>query len=106
MPGLQSRAFLHKPVRPEKARASLRSEGSENVYELAYEAIPRRLAIRFEKAFPYRIRSWEETTPGGFDGSPPLTTKATATKSLMLDYWNKHGNDDAHFRKELGLTMW
>jgi hypothetical protein len=33
-------------------------------------------------------------------------TKATATKSLMLDYWNRHDNADAHFRKELGLTMW
>jgi hypothetical protein len=106
VPGLQYARLLHKPVRPEKARASVRPEGAENVYELTYEAIPRRLVIRFEKAFPYRIRSWEETTPGGFDGSPPLTTKATATGSLMLDYWNKHGNADAHYRKELGLTMW
>jgi hypothetical protein len=106
VPGLQYTRLLHKPVRPERARASLRSEGAESVYELAYEGISRRLAIRFERAFPYRIRSWEETTPGGFDGSRPLTTKATATKSLMLDYWNRHGNADAHFRGELGLTMW
>ena len=106
VPGLQYARLLHKPVRPEKARASVRAEGAENVFELTYEAIPRRLAIRFEKAFPFRIRSWEETTPGDFDGSPSLTTKATATKSLMLDYWKKHGNADAHFRKELGITAW
>lgn len=106
VPGLQSARLLHKPVRPEKARASVRSEGAESVYSVAYDAIPRTLTIRFDGAFPYRVRSWEETTPGGFDGSPPLTTKATATKSLMLDYWNRHGNADAHFRKELGLTMW
>ncbi|MEO8349250.1 MAG: hypothetical protein ABI610_10090 [Acidobacteriota bacterium] len=106
VPGLQYARLWHKPVRPEKARASLRTEGNESVYVLEYQGIPRRLVIRFEKAFPWRIRSWEETGPGGFDGSPPLTTKATATRSLMLDYWNRHGNADAHFRKKLGLTMW
>ncbi|HZI66311.1 MAG TPA: hypothetical protein VFF17_07070 [Thermoanaerobaculia bacterium] len=106
VPGLQYARLGHKPVRPEKARASVRTEGNETVYSLEYEAVPRKLAIRFESAFPHRIRSWEETGPGGFDGSPTLTTKATATKSLMLDYWNKHGNADAHYRKELGVTAW
>lgn len=106
VPGLQYARLLHKPVRPEKARASIRSEGDESVYALAYDEIPRTLTIRFEKSFPWRIRSWEETTPGGFQGSPLRTTKATATGSLMLDYWNKHGNADARFRKELGITAW
>ncbi len=106
VPGLQYARLWHKDVRPEKAEATLRSEGREKVYTLDYSAIPRKLAIRFEAAFPYRIVSWEETQPGGFDGSPLLTTKAVATKSLMLDYWKRHGNADAHFRKELGLTMW
>ena len=106
VPGLQFARLWHKPVRPEKARASVRTDGNETVYSLVYDGIPRTLTIRFERAFPYRIRSWEETTPGGFEGSPTLTTKATATGSLMLDYWNRHGNADAHFRKELGITMW
>ena len=99
-------SWVKPPVRPEKARASVRAEGNETVYSLEYEAVPRKLAIRFESAFPHRIRSWEETGPGGFAGSPTLTTKATATKSLMLDYWNKHGNADAHYRRELGVTAW
>jgi hypothetical protein len=106
VPGLQYARLWHKDVRPEKADATLRSDGRENVYTLDYSAIPRKLAIRFEAAFPYRIVSWEETQPGGFDGSPLLTTKAVATRSLMLDYWKRHDNADAHFRKELGLTMW
>lgn len=106
VPGLHYARLWHKPVRPEKARATLRSEGAESVYALEYDGIPRRLVIRFENAFPWRIRSWEETGPGAFEGSPPLTTKATATNSLMLDYWNRHGNADARFRKELGLTIW
>jgi len=106
VPGLQYARLWHKEVRPEKAEATLRSDGRENVYSLDYSAISRRLAIRFQKDFPYRIVGWTETQPGAFDGSPLLTTKAVATASLQLDYWKRHNNADAHFRKELGLTMW
>jgi hypothetical protein len=106
VPGLQYTRLWHKDVRPEKAEATLRPERNENVYTLDYAAIPRKLVIRFEREFPYKIVSWEETQPGAFDGSPLLTTKAVATGSLYLDYWRRHGNADAHFRKELGLTMW
>ena len=106
VPGLQYARLWHKEVRPEKAEATLHSDGRENVYSLDYSAIPRKLTIRFEAAFPYRIVSWEETQPGAFDGSPLLTTKAVATRSLMLDYWKRHGNADTHFRKELGVTEW
>ena len=106
VPGLQYARLWHKDVRPEKAEATLRSDGRENVYSLDYSAIPRKLSIRYEAAFPHKIVSWEETQPGAFDGSPLLTTKAVATRSLMLDYWKRHGNADAHYRKELGLTMW
>ncbi|HLN92896.1 MAG TPA: hypothetical protein VK389_03475 [Thermoanaerobaculia bacterium] len=106
VPGLQYARLWHKEVRPERARATLGAEGDRNVYTLDYAAIPRKLVIRFEKAFPYKIVSWEETQPGAFDGSPLLTTKAVATGSLQLDYWRRHGNADAHYRKELGLTMW
>jgi hypothetical protein len=106
VPGLQYARLWHKEVRPEKARASLRSDGGENAYTLEYAAVPRTLAIRFERQFPFKITAWQETQPGAFDGSPLLTTKAVATGSLLLDYWRRHGTADAHYRKELGLTMW
>ena len=106
VPGLQYARLWHKEVRPEKAEATLRSDGREKVYSLDYSEIPRKLAIRFEAAFPWKIVSWEETQPGAFDGSPLLTTKAVATRTLLLDYWKRHDNADAHFRKELGLTTW
>ncbi len=106
VPGLQYTRLWHKAVRPEKADATLRSKGAESEYTIAYRNVPRKLVIRFENAFPYKIVSWEETQPGAFDGSPLLTTKAVATASLYLDYWTRHGNADAHYRKELGLTMW
>lgn len=106
VPGLQYARLWHKEVRPEKARATVETSGRESVYTLVYSAIPRKLVIRFEREFPWKIVSWEETQPGAFDGSPLLTTKAVATNSLMLDYWKRHGTADAHYRKELGLTMW
>jgi hypothetical protein len=106
VPGLQYARLWHKEVRPEKAEATLRSDGGEKIYSLDYSEIPRKLVIRFEAAFPWKIVSWEETQPGAFDGSPLLTTKAVATRTLLLDYWKRHGNADAHFRKELGLTTW
>jgi hypothetical protein len=106
VPGLQYARLWHKEVRPEKARATVETSGRESVYTLVYSAIPRKLVIRFEREFPWKIVSWEETQPGAFDGSPLLTTKAVATNSLMLDYWKRHGNADAHYRKELGLTGW
>jgi hypothetical protein len=106
VPGLQYARLWHREVRPETARATLRTYGDESVYALEYSAIQRKLSIRFERKFPYKIVSWEETQPGAFDGTPLLTTKAVATGSLMLDYWRRHGNADAHYRKELGLTMW
>jgi hypothetical protein len=106
VPALQYARLWHKEVRPEKATASLRAEGKDSVYSLDYAAIPRKLVIRFENAFPYKITGWEETQPGGFEGSSLLTTKAVATGSLLLDYWRRHSNVDAHFRNQLGLTMW
>lgn len=106
VPALQYARLWHKDVRPEKARASLQSEKTNSAYTLEYAGIPRKLVIRFENAFPYKIVGWEETTPGGFDSRSLLTTKAIATGSLLLDYWRRHGNADAHFRNQLGLTMW
>ena len=106
VPGLQYARLWHKAVRAETAQASLRSDGRESVYQIDYTAIPRRLAIRFDGEFPYKIVGWEETQPGAFDGSPLLTTKAVAKATLLLDYWTRHKNADAHFRKDLGLTTW
>jgi hypothetical protein len=104
VPGLQFVRLWHKGAKPMKASAKLTQEGNTKLYSLDYPDIKRQLKIRFQNNFPYEIVSWEETQPGGFDGSSPLTTKATKTKTILLDYWNRHGNEDAHYRKELGLT--
>jgi hypothetical protein len=104
VPGLQFVRMWHKDAKPVKASAKLTEDGNLRVYSVDYPSIKRQLIIRFNKNFPYEIESWDETQPGGFGDSAPLTTKAVKTNRILLDYWNRHGNEDAHYRKELGLT--
>jgi hypothetical protein len=106
LPGLQALRFMHQPIKPQKATASLNSSGKNNVYTIDYPDLKRRVVIEFEKQFPFAITQWEETAPGGFSlDSPPLTTKAVKTNTLMLDYWDHHGEKDSFYRQKLGLTQ-
>lgn len=80
-------------------------------YSVRYDAsagVGRSLDIWFEAAFPHRIVAWEETGPALFNpagGAPEvLTTRAVLTNSVLLDYWARHGADDAAYRRLLGLS--
>src|SRR5262249_17887950 len=106
LPGLQYIRLLHQEVKPEKATITTKDEGKLRIYTIDYKEKQRKLTIRFEKDFPYRVEGWEETAPGGFGPDAPiLTTKATRTNTLLLDYWDKHGEEDAVYRTKLGLTQ-
>lgn len=112
VPGLQYVRLWHVDAKPERAVAKLESLADTalsskplSVYTIQYKGISRVLTIKFEKDFPYEIVAWDETQPGGFGESKLLTTRAVRTKTIMLDYWNKHGVDDDVYRKELGLTQ-
>jgi hypothetical protein len=104
VPGSQYIRLWHQQLTAQKAVATLEEEGNLRTYSIEYANIKRKVQIQFEKAFPYAITAWEETQPGGFGDSGLLTTRAVRTKSLLLDYWTKHNNKDAHYRNELGLT--
>lgn len=105
VPALQFVRLWHSGVQPQQATATLTDSGKFFSYTLDYPQLKRKVMIQFEKEFPYAIVKWEETQPGGFGDSPLLTTRAVKTNSLQLDYWNKHGVDDAIYRKQLGLTQ-
>ncbi len=101
IPGLQYARLRHRPSRVEQARAELTAEegGALLHYRIDYPDLPRRLAIRFEAAFPHAIVSWEERDgPAAGD-----VTRATRTHSIMTDYWNKHSAADGAWRQQLGL---
>jgi len=94
----------HIDIKNEKATASIKEKGKEMHFHLFYKTIDRKLSIIFEKAFPHRIISWEETYKSGFGSSPKtMTTKGTRKKSILLDYWSKNRNEDVVYRRELGL---
>ena len=97
IPGLQFVRLGHVDLKVEPATAEKKSEGNTEIYTLQYKNLKRALTIRYDKAFPHIIQSWEEK-------SQSLTTRAVRTKTIMLDYWNKNGVADAPFRKQLGLT--
>lgn len=104
LPGTQYIRLWHQPLKPENAKAWITNEGDLRTYTIDYFDIRRKVKIQFEKSFPYEIVAWEETQPGAFGDSALLTTRAVRTNSMLLDYWNKHSNEDAHFRQELGIT--
>ncbi len=104
VPALQFVQLGHSDLKPEKAMASRKNEGKIFIYVVDYKTINRSLTIRFESSFPHAILSWEEKGAGGFGpNAPVLTTRGVKTHSLMLDYWNKHRNQDAPLREKLGL---
>lgn len=106
IPSLQFSRLRHTPLKVEKAVANRTVKKDRNVYTVEYKALPRRLEIQFETAFPYTIVEWSETYPGGFDQKAKmLTTRGVRTNSILLDYWNKHGVEDSGYRKQLGLTF-
>ncbi len=110
IPGTMSSRLRHIDLAAEDARASLAelgadSSGQELVrYTIEYPGSQRTLAIEFEKRFPFRIISWSETYRDGFGPrAQMLTTRATRTHELMIDYWTRNSTADDSLRRSLGL---
>ena len=101
LPGTEYLRLAHKPTESVKANLDLRDENGIKVYVIDMPSLQRKLIIRFEKTFPYKILGWEDSYPG-FDGVV-LTTTAIKNKELLLDYWRTHNNSDRVLREQLGL---
>lgn len=115
IPGLLQQRLLHNNVQAEEAITSLSkiSEipswlGAEKQlmsYSIQYKNQQRTLTIYFSENSPYAITGWEESYPDGFGKDKKvLTTRAVKNKTLIIDYWNHHNNNDAALRDSLGLN--
>jgi hypothetical protein len=97
----------HTDFKPEEATATLETDSDNQdlmTYNIQYKSLDRTLKIVFQKEFPFQIEAWEESNMSGWgSNAKKLTTKAVHKKSIMLDYWNKHNNEDLVLRKELEL---
>ncbi|HAE14517.1 MAG: hypothetical protein R2767_01765 [Chitinophagales bacterium] len=101
VPGTTFLRFSHKPVRPYTAKISVSKADGVRVLKIEYPELSRDMEISFEDVFPYKILGWEEDYLG-FNGEK-LHTEAKLDKTIMIDYWNKHNNDERSLRKDLGL---
>lgn len=101
IPGLLSQRLMHIDFKVLKANTSLQKQNDQvMMYQVKYNNPERVLRIFFESDFPFKITGWEDSH---ISAGKTLTTKATANKSLTLDYWNKNNLADSVYRKQLGL---
>jgi len=110
LPGAEFLRLKHKNIAVQKAQASLEtfedttlSSNALQRYTIAYEDIPRKLAITFEQDFPHAILSWTEEAPKGFGQEGTLTTTAVLTHSLKEPYWSLNSVKDSIYTRKLGL---
>lgn len=107
VPGTMFQRLRHTDLEPHTAIAELEADTEDPtlvVYSLEYPDSDRTLAIRFKKAFPHEIESWEESYKSGFGAdAQTLTTRAVAQKRKILDYWRRNSVADSALRAELGL---
>lgn len=101
LPGTIFLRLAHKPLEPVTTNLGLQEINGVMVYTIDMPSLKRKLNIHYEKAFPYKIMSWEDTFPG-IDGKI-LTTTAVKIKDTMLDYWRTHTNADRILRDDLGI---
>ena len=103
--------FKHQNLEPAPVEATLEAVAATSLeknpllrYELRYPQKRRTVVIFFERDFPHRIQGWEESEPQPGDATGVLTTRANRTHTVLVDYWNKHGNHDRRWLKKLGLS--
>lgn len=101
IPGLFYTRMMHKNLQPMDAIASLKLDSTVATYEIRYKSPQRTLAIDFETAFPYRILGWRETVIES--NGQELTSVATVSKEMKVDYWRRNKNEDSYLRDSLNL---
>jgi len=113
IPGATFTRMRHRPLAPLRTFAKLETDGGKSIegnplvrYEMQFPDVNRTLKIYFERDFPYRIQSWEDTnhfSNGTDSGEKFLITSATRTHTMLIDYWNYNHNKDRKILKKLGL---
>ncbi len=114
VPSMQFLRLNHKEAKAYTATAKIEAgvtrkflKAPVSTYTLSFKDLSRTLTLYYEPTFPYRIMAFEEVATAIFNpkgGEPEvLTTRGILADSIMLDYWAKHSNADAGYRKSLGL---
>jgi hypothetical protein len=100
IPALFYTRLRHFDLQPLTAVCSKAETDSTVRYTITYADTKRTLALEFEKNFPYKILSWEETFS---ERNQLMTTSGRLEKTILLDYWTKNKNEFQYLRDSLGL---
>jgi hypothetical protein len=92
---------VHIDVATESAIVTKKEEGLLLEYKIAVPSQKRSLTIRYEKAFPHKIYSWQEDF---VEWGKAVQTIAILDKTIVTDYWTKNKNEFIHLRDSLGLS--
>lgn len=107
IPGAMVSRLTLRELSVETAEASLTQNPDDPElmnYKLVYPDLGRSMLVTFNKAFPYKIVSWQESYKSGFgENAKELTTKASIQKTIITDYWNKNRPPDRVLREQLGI---
>jgi hypothetical protein len=102
IPSMEYLRLRHKKIKPYSCRANLFLQVKENEefysYELTYPELDRKLVVRCESRFPFRILGWEEILGGE-------VTKATLSQTTKSAYWKQNDPSDEALRDSLGLRF-
>lgn len=108
IPPLMHLRLLHKEFRIYHADVTRRpsTKGHSLMeYEINYTDLDRQVVVYYDEEFPRQITGWEETYRDGFgENARQLTTAATLTHTITLDYWSHNSEADSVYRDQLGLT--
>lgn len=89
--------MLHRELKPYPALVSVAHNADTVRLTLNYLTIQRKVEIVFFEDFPHRIIGWtEEYVDGNSPDAKLLTTRATAIRTYMTDYWNENSAADGH----------
>ncbi|MCF8233234.1 MAG: hypothetical protein K9G67_04720 [Bacteroidales bacterium] len=104
IPGVMTSRLKHYLFEALEVEATLEVHDDTAEYVLYYPETERKLIVRFEKHFPFRILGWEETYKAAWGGQEKFyTTTARLIDYIHTDYWNQNKNKDEMVREELGL---
>ena len=100
LPGLFFTRLNHVDFKIQSAICEKQETDSAFVYSVQYPHLDRKLAIRYEKKFPFSILGWEEIWE---EKGTTMKTSAVLDKTLYTDYWTKNKNEFEYLRDSLGL---
>jgi hypothetical protein len=98
VPGFNYLRLRHKKLEPTNAIIIKDDVDVKTAkVKIEYPEHKRIFTIFYERNFPYKINSWEETLNG------KSMQKAISIKCFQDDYWNHNGTQFESLRKDLGI---